>query len=141
MWVFISLIMINNSFWYSPISFSNIEIISRFQGIYSNTLRHFYVQILFDLRLETLTKVKITLTSSFKCLFSCLLIFHMMLLPHLPVYGRTSCICLLWKNINCFRFWWKTYTKPCTSIYVISHVKRPSSSALCSWSGAFNFTV
>ena len=26
---------------------------------------------------------------------------------------------MFWKNINCFRFWWKTYTKRCTSYYVI----------------------
>ena len=32
---------------------------------------------------------------------------------------------MFWKNINCFRFWWKTYTKRCTSNYVISRVKRP----------------
>ena len=35
----------------------------------------------------------------------------------------------------------KTYTKRCTSNYVISRVKSLSSSALCSWSGALNFTV
>ena len=27
---------------------------------------------------------------------------------------------MFWKNINFFRFWWKTYTKRCTSNYVIS---------------------
>ena len=43
-----------------------------------------------------------------------------------------------WKKINCFRFWWKPYTNRCTSNYVISRVKRLSSPALCSWSGAFN---
>ena len=48
---------------------------------------------------------------------------------------------MFWKNINCFRFWWKTYTKCCTSNYVISRVKRLSSPALCGWSGAFNFKV
>ena len=48
---------------------------------------------------------------------------------------------MFWKNINCFRFWWKTYTKRCTSNYVISRVKRLSSPALCGWSGAFNFRV
>ena len=26
---------------------------------------------------------------------------------------------MFWKNINCFRFWWKTYTKCCASNYVI----------------------
>ena len=31
-----------------------------------------------------------------------------------------------WKNINCFRFSWKTYTNRCTSNYVISRVKRLS---------------
>ena len=35
----------------------------------------------------------------------------------------------------------KTYTKRCTSNYVISRVKRLSSPALCGWSGAFNFRV
>ena len=48
---------------------------------------------------------------------------------------------MFWKNINCFRFWWKTYTKRCTSNYVISRVKRLSSPALCGWSGAFSFRV
>ena len=46
---------------------------------------------------------------------------------------------MCWKNISCFRFWWKTYIKRCTNNYVISHVKRLSSVALCSWSSAFNF--
>ena len=36
---------------------------------------------------------------------------------------------MFWKNINCFPFWWKTYTKRCTSSYVISRVKRLSSPA------------
>ena len=31
---------------------------------------------------------------------------------------------MFWKNVNCFQFWWKTYTKGCTSNYVISRVKR-----------------
>ena len=48
---------------------------------------------------------------------------------------------MFWKNINCFRFWWKTCTKRCTSNYVISCVKRLYSPALCSWSGTFNFRV
>ena len=48
---------------------------------------------------------------------------------------------MFWKNIDCFPFWWKTYTKCCTSNYVISHVKRLSSPTLCGWSGAFNFRV
>ena len=48
---------------------------------------------------------------------------------------------LFWKNINCFRFWWKSYTKYCTSNYVISRVKTFSSPALSGWSGAFNFRV
>ena len=48
---------------------------------------------------------------------------------------------MFWKNIDCFPFWWKTYTKRCTSNYVISHVKRLSSPTLCGWSGAFNFRV
>ena len=48
---------------------------------------------------------------------------------------------MFWKNINCFRFWWKTYTKRCTSNYVISRVKRLSSPVLCGWSGALNFRV
>ena len=48
---------------------------------------------------------------------------------------------MFWKNINRFRFWWKTYTERCTSNYVILRVKRLSSPALCGWSGAFNFRV
>ena len=48
---------------------------------------------------------------------------------------------MFWKNINCFRFWRKIFTKRCASNYVISRVKRLSSSALCGWSGAFNFRV
>ena len=36
------------------------------------------------------------------------------------------------KNISCFRFWWKTYAKRCTSN---NYVKRLSSPALCGWSG------
>ena len=48
---------------------------------------------------------------------------------------------IFWKNMNCFWFWWKTYTKCCTSNYVISRVKRLSSPALSGWSGAFNFRV
>ena len=35
----------------------------------------------------------------------------------------------------------KTYTKRCTSNYTKSYVKRLSSPALCSWSGALNFAV
>ena len=30
---------------------------------------------------------------------------------------------MFWKN-NCFRFWWRTYTKHCRRNYVISCVKR-----------------
>ena len=30
---------------------------------------------------------------------------------------------MFWKNISCFPFWWKTYTKRCTNNYVISRVK------------------
>ena len=48
---------------------------------------------------------------------------------------------MFWKNIDCFPFWWKTYTKHCTSNDVISRTKRLSSPALCGWSGAFNFRV
>ena len=46
---------------------------------------------------------------------------------------------MFWKNINYFRFWWKTYTKRFTSNY--SRVKRLSSPALWGWSGALNFRV
>ena len=45
------------------------------------------------------------------------------------------------KNIICFRFLWKTYTKRCTSNYVISRVKGLSSPVLRDWSGALNFRV
>ena len=31
---------------------------------------------------------------------------------------------LFWENLNCFRFWWKTYTKRCTSNYVTLRVIR-----------------
>ena len=49
---------------------------------------------------------------------------------------------MFWKNINYFRFWWKTCTKRCTSnCYVILRVKRLSSLVLRGWSGAFNFRV
>ena len=48
---------------------------------------------------------------------------------------------MFWENINSFWFWWKTYRSCCTNNYVISHVKRLSSPALCSSSGAFNFEV
>ena len=48
---------------------------------------------------------------------------------------------MFWKRINCFRFWWKTYTKHYTSNYVISRVKILSFPALCGWSGAFNFRI
>ena len=48
---------------------------------------------------------------------------------------------MFWKNINCFRFWWKTCTKHFTSNCVISRFKRFSFPALCEWSGAFNFRV
>ena len=48
---------------------------------------------------------------------------------------------MFWKNINCFRFWWKMYAKRCTSNCVISHVKRLSSPAFCGCSGAFKFRV
>ena len=48
---------------------------------------------------------------------------------------------MFWKNVNCFRFSWKTYTKRSTSNYVISRVKRLSSPVLCGWSGALNFRV
>ena len=45
------------------------------------------------------------------------------------------------KNIKSFRLWWKIYLKCCTSNYVISQVKRLSSSALAGSSRAFNFRV
>ena len=48
---------------------------------------------------------------------------------------------MFWKNINCFQVWWETYRKRCISKYVISRAKRHSFSALCGWSGAFNFRV
>ena len=48
---------------------------------------------------------------------------------------------MFWKNINCFRLWWKIYLKRCTSNYVISQVKRLSFFALGGWSGALNFRV
>ena len=48
---------------------------------------------------------------------------------------------MFWKNMNCFWFWWKTYTKCCTSNYVISRVKRLSSPTHCGFSGAFHFRV
>ena len=48
---------------------------------------------------------------------------------------------MFWKSINCFRLWLNIYLKRCTSNYVISQVKRLSSSALGGWSGAFNFRV
>ena len=38
------------------------------------------------------------------------------------------------KNISCFRFWWRTYTNCCTNNNVISHVRKFSLLALCSWS-------
>ena len=41
---------------------------------------------------------------------------------------------IFWRNISCFRFWWKIYTKRCTNNNVISRVKRLSSPALCTWS-------
>ena len=41
------------------------------------------------------------------------------------------------KNISCFRFWWKTYTKSCTNNYVISRVKRLFSPAFCGWSSGY----
>ena len=40
---------------------------------------------------------------------------------------------MFWKNISCFWFWWKTYTKRCTNSNVISHVTTISSPALCDW--------
>ena len=46
---------------------------------------------------------------------------------------------MFWRNINCSRLWWRLSLKHCTSNYVISQVKRLSSSALGGWSGAFNF--
>ena len=45
------------------------------------------------------------------------------------------------KNINSFRLSWKLHLKCCTSNYVISQVKRLSSSALAGSSRAFNFRV
>ena len=48
---------------------------------------------------------------------------------------------IFWKNISCFWFWWKTYTKRCSNNHVILCVKRLSSPALCGWSSAFNFSI
>ena len=48
---------------------------------------------------------------------------------------------MFWKNINCFRLWWKIYLKRCTSNYVISQAKGFSSAGLGGWSGAFDFKV
>ena len=48
---------------------------------------------------------------------------------------------MFWKNISCFRFWWKTYTKRCTNNYVISRLKRLCLPALWGWSSAFNFRI
>ena len=100
MWLFISLIMINNSFWYSPISFSNMEIITvvfrTFTAIHYVILM-FEFYLIFDLKpwwkFRSLIRYH-----KFDIIFqmlSCLLIFRIMLFPRLPVYGRTSCICLL----------------------------------------------
>ena len=41
---------------------------------------------------------------------------------------------MFWKNIDCFRFWWKTYTKLYANNNVISRVGRPSLTSLCDWS-------
>ena len=41
---------------------------------------------------------------------------------------------ILWRNISCFRFWWKIYTKRCTNNNVVPRVKRLSSPPLCAWS-------
>ena len=56
-------------------------------------------------------------------------------------WSQTFDFRMFWKNINCFWFWWKTYTKCCTSNYVITCVKRLSSPVLCLWSGALSFRV
>ena len=101
MWIFISLIVSNNSLWYLPISMSSIEIIQPFSGHFQQyTMSFLYSNFVWFLAWnldESLVPwfVILTLTSSFKCLCSCLFIFHIMLLPGLPAYGRTSCICLL----------------------------------------------
>ena len=41
---------------------------------------------------------------------------------------------MFWKNISCFWFWWKTYTKCCTNGNVILRVRRLSLPAICGWS-------
>ena len=41
---------------------------------------------------------------------------------------------MFWKNIDCFRFWWKTYTKLYANNNIISRVGRPSLTSLCNWS-------
>ena len=46
-----------------------------------------------------------------------------------------------WKNINCFRFWWKIYANRCISNYVISRFKSLPSPVLWVSSGASSFRV
>ena len=41
---------------------------------------------------------------------------------------------IFWRNISCFRLWWKIYTKRCTNTNVTSRIKRLSSPALCTGS-------
>ena len=42
---------------------------------------------------------------------------------------------MFWKDISCFQFWSKTYTKRCTNNYLGNSV------ALCGWWIGFNFRI
>ena len=54
---------------------------------------------------------------------------------------KHAVVATLQKTYNYSQFWWKTYTKHCTSNYIMWRVKGLGSPALCSWSGAFSFRV
>ena len=48
---------------------------------------------------------------------------------------------MFWKNISCFRSWWKTYTKHWTNNYLISRDKSLPSPAPWGWSRTFNLRI
>ena len=48
---------------------------------------------------------------------------------------------MFWKNISCFRSWWRTYTKRWTNSYLISRDKNLSTPAPCGWSRTFNLRI
>ena len=99
--------------WYSKVSWGTCSLISRLH-VLSLLIKNFH---------ETLHKI---------------ILYYHVTKQFLPCWNwfvkRFQFQNMFWKNINWFRFWWKTYTKRCKSNFVISLVRRLFSPAVFGWS-------